>query len=145
MPPQNWATKSLSFKILYLGLTRRVRGAALDESVGQPPRKCHNDQWLVNISEGELGGKDLATEFSSVAPTLASHPRSMLVPGVASTNRKHTVDSLPLTICDVIFTWPAPCTWIYFTLTSLWRGPYSSKTHSTVTILYYTTLKPSGF
>lgn len=45
---------------------------------------------------------------------LASHPPSMLLPGHASTNRKHTVDSPPLPAsCDVIIGVSAPtcCTY----------------------------------
>ena len=92
----------ISVHILPFRLTRKDRGVVLDLACGRPPRTCHDDQWLVRISGGELGGKDLAKPFSSVAPTLASHPPSMLLPGSASTNRKCTVYSPLPTTYDVI-------------------------------------------
>lgn len=96
----------ISVHILPFRLTREGRGAVLDLACGRPPRTCHHDQWLVRSSGGELGGKDLAAPCSSVALNLASHPPSMLLPGYASTNRKHTVDSPPPTSYDII-----PCTY----------------------------------
>lgn len=74
---------------LHILPSRLTRGAVLDLACGWPPRTCHDDQWLVWSSKGELDGKDLAAPCSSVAPGLASHPPSMLFPGFASTNRKH--------------------------------------------------------
>lgn len=92
----------ISVHISPFWLTRRDRGAVLDLDCGRSPRTCHDDQWLVRSSGGELGGNDLAALCSTVAPTLASHPPWMLLFGYASTNRKCTVDSPLLTTCDVI-------------------------------------------
>lgn len=99
----------ISVHVLPFWLTRRDTGAVLDLDRGRSPRTCHDDQWLVRSSGGELGGKDLAAPCSSVAPTLASHPPWMLLLGYASTNRKCAVDSPLLTSYDVIIADNMPC------------------------------------
>lgn len=92
----------ISVHILPFWLTRKGQEGCVGPSLWPTTKNMSPWSMVGRGLWGELGGKDLAALWCSLALNLASHSPSMLLPGFTSTNRKHTVHSPPPTSHDVI-------------------------------------------